>query len=207
MTVIVSDSVHGGCAKKVSWPPTAAAGSAPHADHGDNDKSAAHSCNAALLDGHGDDGERWGRMPVGLEQDMDEATWDKLERAGVDGAGASVPGRYHVFVLHWPAAGVTAKGETQQQRPSGSSEHRPPTSRLIIGPRRGALLWLPPDGNDGGGMGDGAGSQQLQQRLIEALEGAAPALADAFLADTGEQLSIPRASESTQDEARSLPSS
>ena len=58
-------------------------------------------------------------------------------------------------------------------------------------------------------MGDGDGSQQQQQqRLIEALAGAAPALADAFLADTGEQESIaPGASESTQIEARSRPSS
>ena len=214
VTVSVSDSAHGRCAKKVSWPPTAATGSAPHAGsaphdgHGDDNITAAHSCDAPLLDGHGYDGEQWGWMPVGLEQDMDEAAWDKLERAGVDGPGRSVPGRYHVFVLQRPAAGVTAKAEAQQQQP-GSSEHHPPTGRLVIGPRRGALLWLPPDENDGGGMGDGDGSQQQQQqRLIEALAGAAPALADAFLADTGEQESIaPGASESTQIEARSRPSS
>ena len=205
MTVIVSDSARGGCTKKVSWPPTAAARSAPHASHGDADAAAIHSCEAPLLDG--DDDERWGRTPVGTERDMDEAAWSRLEGPGVDGADAPVPGRYHVFVLQRPAAGVTAKGEARQQRPSGSSEHRPPTGRLIIGPRRGALLWLPPDGNDGGGMGDGAGSQQQrQQRLIEALEGAAPALAEAFLADTGEQESIPAwAYESTQNVTRSFP--
>ncbi|KAG1668848.1 hypothetical protein FOA52_004943 [Chlamydomonas sp. UWO 241] len=80
-----------------------------------------------------------------------DAAWHTL----LEGNGLAAPGSYHVAAM-----------------PSGPGSE---SARLVLGQRRGAVLWLPARG----------GEQELQGQLAGALERAAPALAAAFLAGAG----------------------